>query len=91
MAETVIMPKWGLTMEEGTIQEWMVGEDEPVQNGDVLCIVETEKTNVELTSPYSGVVARVLVEDGETVPVGAPLMIIAASPEEARKVREAGT
>ncbi len=69
----------------------MVGEDEPVQNGDVLCIVETEKTNVELTSPYSGVVARVLVEDGETVPVGAPLMIIAASPEEARKVREAGT
>ncbi len=86
MAETVIMPKWGLTMEEGTITEWMVGEDDPVENGDILALVETEKTSVELPSPYAGVVARILIEDGETVPVGTPIMIIAASADEAAQV-----
>lgn len=91
MAETIIMPKWGLTMEEGTITEWMVGEDDPVHNGDVLAMVETEKTQVELTSPYTGVVARVLVEDGETVPVGTPIMIIAETVDEARQVRATTT
>jgi pyruvate/2-oxoglutarate dehydrogenase complex dihydrolipoamide acyltransferase (E2) component len=86
MAETVIMPKWGLTMEEGTITEWMVGEDDPVENGDILALVETEKTSVELPSPYAGIVARILIEDGETVPVGTPIMIIAASADEAAQV-----
>jgi len=82
------MPKWGLTMEEGVIAEWMVAEDEPVEKGDVLCLVETEKTNVELPSPYSGIVARVLVEEGRPVPVGTPIAIIAATVDEARQVRE---
>jgi pyruvate/2-oxoglutarate dehydrogenase complex dihydrolipoamide acyltransferase (E2) component len=91
MADTVIMPKWGLTMEEGTITEWMVGEDEPVGNGDILALVETEKTSVELPSPYAGIVARILVEDGETVPVGTPIMIIATSADEALHVRKDGT
>jgi pyruvate/2-oxoglutarate dehydrogenase complex dihydrolipoamide acyltransferase (E2) component len=87
MAETVTMPKWGLTMEEGTIVEWMVGEGDEVNHGDVLAVVETEKTSVELTSPFSGIVARVLVADGETVPVGTPLLIIASSQEEAASLR----
>ncbi|MBX5449242.1 biotin/lipoyl-containing protein [Thermogemmatispora sp.] len=87
MAETIAMPKWGLTMEEGTIVEWMVGEGDTVQQGDVLAVVETEKTSVELTSPFSGVVARVLVADGETVPVGTPLLVLASSPEEAAQLR----
>ncbi|MBE3564930.1 MAG: DUF2118 domain-containing protein [Thermogemmatispora sp.] len=87
MAETIAMPKWGLTMEEGTIVEWMVGEGDTVQKGDVLAVVETEKTSVELTSPFSGVVARVLVADGETVPVGTPLLILASSQEEAAQLR----
>jgi pyruvate/2-oxoglutarate dehydrogenase complex dihydrolipoamide acyltransferase (E2) component len=91
MAETVIMPKWGLTMEEGTITEWMVGEDDPVENGDILALVETEKTSVELPSPYAGIVARILVEDGETVPVGTPIMIIAASADEVIQVRKGST
>jgi pyruvate dehydrogenase E2 component (dihydrolipoamide acetyltransferase) len=90
MAEIVIMPKWGLTMEEGAIAEWMVGEDEPVEKGDVLCLVETEKTNVELPSPCSGVVARVLVEEGRAVAVGTPIMIIATTADEARQVRGEG-
>jgi pyruvate/2-oxoglutarate dehydrogenase complex dihydrolipoamide acyltransferase (E2) component len=91
MAEMVIMPKWGLTMEEGTITEWMVGEDDPVENGDILALVETEKTTVELPSSYAGIVAHILVEDGETVPVGTPIMIIAESADEAMQVRKGST
>jgi glutaconyl-CoA/methylmalonyl-CoA decarboxylase subunit gamma len=91
MADIIMMPKWGLTMEEGTITEWMVGEGEPVEQGDVLCVVETEKTSVELPSPYAGIVARVLVDDGEVVEVGAPILIIAASEQEAEQIRREGT
>jgi glutaconyl-CoA/methylmalonyl-CoA decarboxylase subunit gamma len=91
MADIIMMPKWGLTMEEGTIAEWMVGEGETVKQGDVLCVVETEKTCVELPSPYAGIVARVLVDDGEVVEVGAPILIIAASEQEAEQIRREGT
>ncbi|MDQ7828046.1 MAG: lipoyl domain-containing protein [Armatimonadota bacterium] len=87
MVETVRMPKWGLTMAEGRIVEWMVDEDEPVTEGDVLCIVETEKTNVELPAPCAGVVARILVREGHTVTVGTPIAVIASTPEEAMRVR----
>ena len=88
MAETLVMPKWGLTMEQGTIVEWMVGEGEEIVQGDVLATVESEKAEVELTSPYSGVVARILVADGETVDVGAPLALIAVDAAEVARIKE---
>ena len=58
MAETVKLPKWGLTMEEATIVEWLVGEDESVEKGEIIAEVEAEKANIELPSPCSGVVAK---------------------------------
>jgi pyruvate/2-oxoglutarate dehydrogenase complex dihydrolipoamide acyltransferase (E2) component len=87
MADIVTMPKWGLTMEEGTITEWMVGQGETVAKGDVLCLVETEKTSVELPSAYAGIVARILVDDGAVVPVGEPILIVAADRQEAERIR----
>lgn len=78
MAEIVKMPKWGLTMEEGTIAEWMVGPGEEVTQGEVLAMVESEKSQMELPSPVPGVFLRVIVEEGETVEVGAELCLIAA-------------
>lgn len=82
-----MMPKWGLTMEEGTIAEWMIGEGEEIARGDIIATVETEKTNVDLPSPFSGIVARLLVADGDTVEAGAPLAIIAADADEADRIR----
>ena len=87
MAETVKLPKWGLTMEEATIIEWLVGEDEPVEKGEIIAEVEAEKANMELPAPCSGVVAKILVPDGDVAAVGDPLMIIAASAEEAEAIR----
>lgn len=90
MAETINMPKWGLTMEEGSIAEWKVVEDQPVGKGDLLCLVETEKVTMEMESPIAGVVGRILVATGETVPVGEPIIVIAGNAAEARAVRQSG-
>jgi len=78
MAEIVKMPKWGLSMEEGTITEWMVEPGENVARGEVLASVESEKAEMDLPSPVAGVFAKALVEEGETVDVGTEVCVIAA-------------
>ena len=88
MTETVQLPKWGLTMEEAIITEWLVGVGDVVEKGEVIAELEAEKANLELPAPCSGVVARILVEDGETAAVGDPLMIIASSREEVAAIRQ---
>lgn len=78
MAERVKLPKWGLSMEEATIIEWMVGPGDEVSRGEVIATVESEKAEVELPSPVGGVFAEALVEEGETVDVGTEVCVIAA-------------
>ena len=81
MAATVKLPKFGLTMEEATINEWMVAIGDSVQQGETIATIDSEKVTMELPSPASGVVAEYLVQVGETVPVGTPLARI-MSPDE---------
>jgi pyruvate/2-oxoglutarate dehydrogenase complex dihydrolipoamide acyltransferase (E2) component len=69
----VRLPKFGLTMEEATISEWLVGIGQAVERGQILATIESEKVTMELPSPVSGVVAAYLVEVGETIPVGTPI------------------
>lgn len=77
MAVEVILPKWGLTMEEGTLTEWLVKEGQEVVEGEALANVETDKVTNQLESPVSGVVAKILVEDGtEEIAVGSILCLI---------------
>lgn len=89
MAETVILPKLGLTMEEGTIVAWRRQPGEPVQKGEVLLDVETDKATVEVESQFTGVLLAVLAPAGQTVPVTAPIAYIGA-PGEAAPVGEPG-
>ncbi len=82
MAATVKLPKWGLTMEEATINEWLVPVGGRVEAGQALATVESEKVEMELPAPVGGVVAEHLVQPGETVPVGTALAVIVAGEEE---------
>lgn len=69
MAKEVIMPKLGLTMEEGVINKWFVREGQRVEKGDPLFEVATDKVNMEVESPASGVVLKILHPEGATVPI----------------------
>ncbi len=77
MTLEVILPKWGLTMEVGTLREWRKSEGDRVEAGEVIADVETEKITNELESPASGVISKILVEAGtEEIEVGSVLCLI---------------
>ena len=86
MATDVILPKWGLTMEDGTVVAWYVDEGDHVVEGEVIAEVETEKVENELEAPCAGVVARILVDEDETVDVGSVLAVIAGDEAEAAAI-----
>lgn len=81
MADTVNMPKLGFDMAEGTLVRWVKSEGENVTKGEILAEIETDKATVEVESPFSGVVARQLVTEQTSVPVGTAIAIIAAPGE----------
>jgi len=72
-AQSFDMPKYGQTMEEGTVLEWKKREGDPVVKGEVLVEIQADKSNLEVESELEGVVLRVVVGEGETVPCGTPL------------------
>jgi pyruvate dehydrogenase E2 component (dihydrolipoamide acetyltransferase) len=69
MAEKIIMPKLGLTMEEGVINKWLVKEGDQVEKGDALFEVATDKVNMEVESTANGVVLKIIAAEGETIPI----------------------
>jgi len=72
----VTMPKLGETVTEGTIGSWKKQVGDSVEFDDPLFEVSTDKVDSEIPSPYDGVVVEILVGEGETVPVGTPLIRI---------------
>ncbi len=82
MPELVHMPKLGFDMAEGTLVRKVKPEGAPVKRGEILAEIETDKATVEVESPASGVVRGWLVAEGQAVPVGA-LMAVIAAPDEA--------
>lgn len=70
------MPSLGADMDEGTLVEWLVAEGAEVARGDVVAVVETAKSTIEVECFASGTVTELLVEPGTTVPVGTPLAVI---------------
>jgi pyruvate/2-oxoglutarate dehydrogenase complex dihydrolipoamide acyltransferase (E2) component len=78
MVQSYPLPKWGLTMDEGTIAEWHVAPGDEVKEGQVLGLVSTDKIEVELESPVSGVIVAFLVAEGDTLPVGQDVVVIAS-------------
>ena len=81
MAETITMPKLGFDMAEGTLVRWVRNEGENINKGDVLAEIETDKATVEVESSASGVVRKLLVDQGAVVPIGAAIAIIGSADE----------
>jgi pyruvate dehydrogenase E2 component (dihydrolipoamide acetyltransferase) len=82
MAEIINMPKLGFDMAEGVLIEWAKQEGETVEIGDVLADIETDKVTVEIESTVAGTILRLLVNQGDVVPVTAPIVIIGEPGEE---------
>lgn len=81
MATPVMMPVLGLTMEEGTVAEWLKAEGDAVAKDEPLLTVEMDKGTVEVPSPAAGILRRIVVQPGATVPVKTLIAEIGAPDE----------
>jgi pyruvate/2-oxoglutarate dehydrogenase complex dihydrolipoamide acyltransferase (E2) component len=66
----IYMPKYGMTMTEGLIAEWLYAAGERVEQGKPIALIETEKVETELESPATGTLTDVKFADGQEAPVG---------------------
>jgi pyruvate/2-oxoglutarate dehydrogenase complex dihydrolipoamide acyltransferase (E2) component len=82
MATFFPLPKLGMNQEEGEIVSWLVSEGETVSEGQPIVEIETDKTTVELEATASGVLAKILHGEGDTVPINGVIAVILA-PDEA--------
>jgi pyruvate dehydrogenase E2 component (dihydrolipoyllysine-residue acetyltransferase) len=73
----VVMPQMGVSVSEGTITKWLKQEGEPIARDEALLEISTDKVDTEVPSPGEGIVAKILVPEGETVEVGTVLAVIA--------------
>ena len=87
----VAMPQMGVSVAEGTIIEWLKRPGDWVESDEVVCVVTTDKVDVEIPSPASGRLERILVEAGDTVAVGTPLAAIDAGARPGEAHREEDT
>ncbi|HZG72830.1 MAG TPA: dihydrolipoamide acetyltransferase family protein [Chondromyces sp.] len=78
----VKMPRLGVTMQNGTVSNWLVEEGEEVNKGDYLFELETEKSTLEIEAQASGVLKKIIIPEGEEVPINTVLGIIAEENEE---------
>jgi pyruvate dehydrogenase E2 component (dihydrolipoamide acetyltransferase) len=76
MAQIIGLPKLSPTMEEGVLVRWVKKEGDKVSPGDLVAEVETDKANMDFNMEDEGVILKLLVKEGETVKLGAPVAII---------------
>ena len=81
MATELTMPQMGYDMQEGTVVRWLVEEGAEVKTGDPVAEIETDKAVVEFESYATGILHRILVPEGSTVPVGQAIAIVGAPDE----------
>ncbi len=88
MAEYVIMPKLGFNMDKGTLLKWRKKEGDFVKEQELLFEIETDKTVMEVEAQISGILRKILVSEGEEVPVTLPIAIIGDKEEDISKMIE---
>jgi len=73
----ITIPRWGMTMTEGTIAQWMIAEGDTISHGQEIMEIETTKVTNVVESPAGGTVRRIVLTSGATAPVGALAAVIA--------------
>jgi pyruvate dehydrogenase E2 component (dihydrolipoamide acetyltransferase) len=88
MAHSIIMPKTGMAMEEGTIIRWLKKVGETISKGEAIAVIETDKVTMDLESDYEGILLSIIRGDGEVVTathtiawVGTPGEKVPSAPE----------
>ena len=82
MATEILLPQWGMEMQDGTIVKWLKQEGDSVEEGEPIVEVETAKIQTELESTASGILVHIMVAEGTIVPVRGLLAIVADPGEE---------
>jgi pyruvate dehydrogenase E2 component (dihydrolipoamide acetyltransferase) len=82
MAKEVRLPQLGQTMEEGTIVNCLINVGDKVKKGDIIFEIETDKATLEMESPAEGFVKHILVKVDDTLPIGAPVLVLGAEDED---------
>ena len=82
MASEIVLPQWGMEMQDGTIVRWLKQEGDPVAEGEPIVEVETAKLQTELESTAAGILSRIVAKEGEIVPIRGVLCVIAEPGEE---------
>src|SRR5690349_17658739 len=72
----VVMPRLSDSMEEGTVLKWLKQVGDEVAVGDELVEIETDKANMAYESDVAGTLTQVLAEEGEALPIGAPIAVV---------------
>lgn len=75
--EAITVPKWGMTMTEGTLVKWLVSEGDLIKKGDEIVEIETSKLTNVVEASVSGLVRRIVLTAGQTAPVGALAAVVA--------------
>ena len=76
MSENIIMPKLGMTMKEGTVEEWFKAEGDVVEQGESICTISSEKLTQDVEAPASGTLLEIKVQAGEETEVKSVLGIM---------------
>jgi pyruvate/2-oxoglutarate dehydrogenase complex dihydrolipoamide acyltransferase (E2) component len=71
--ETIRMPRLGIAMTEGAIVEWLKAEGDSIVEGEVLLLIESDKAQIEIPSPCSGILEKILAQVDEVIPVLEPI------------------
>ncbi|KAK7390852.1 hypothetical protein VNO78_18989 [Psophocarpus tetragonolobus] len=78
----IFMPALSSTMTEGKIVSWIKSEGDKLSKGDSVVVVESDKADMDVETFYDGILAAIVVSDGQTAPVGAPIGLLVDSPDE---------
>ena len=78
----IMMPALSSTMTEGKIVSWLMSEGDTIGKGDAVVVVESDKADMDVESFVDGIIAHIMVEDGEVATVGAPIAYVVDSEDE---------